>query len=742
MSQEQDKKLYDTLTRTGELLKGVTPVEGEEYSLDAILAEFGQGGAKPARNGSRLAPESETETVSAAQESPGHRVAPEEKKAEEKPAEKKPEMPKKKPAERIAPADERPREEQIPEKTAGKREASPETRPAAVPTPPDRVSLKHLMADTVDAVLSQQEDEILEPRRGLSRRLREAVPRRHGGAAPRQDTEELWVQEEPEPEEELPPEPEPEEAYRNQRRRARHLRRGAIWLAVPVVLSVAVTVLEDLQLLPEVLTGDKVFGGLTGGLVLLSLLLGGDLWKYALAELRERRGCCEMGALLSAVVTLAYCVFGVFRGFGAGGPFTAVACTALWLCQLGLYLEAESRHTAYALINIGGAVPYTVSAIDVGTCKQKGTLREFYRTSEKPDMTRRVQSYIVPLLMAVATVLSGVVCIGGHTPERLLWTWAAMLSAALPLSLPLTGALPLYCLQKRLRTGGSAVAGWWGARGLQAKHRLILTENDLFPPGTVEFNGYKVFGEERGKMVAYAATMASAAKSQLADLFAQQLAVEGGFRYTAEDFQFYEDGGVGATIRGETVLMGSAYFMKQHHVALPHELKLQTGVFLAVDGALGAIFVIKYQPSRNVDWALRAMSRAGLRPVLAVRSSNVTPGLLKRKFSLDTHPVYPDVVTRLALSDAMETVGERANAVLYREGLMPLAETVIGSLRLRQASRRAVALGYLAAAAGLFLCYYFAHAGVWGVLSPLYMLGFALLWALPAVLLSGTVKRF
>lgn len=127
-------------------------------------------------------------------------------------------------------------------------------------------------------------------------------------------------------------------------------------------------------------------------------------------------------------------------------------------------------------------------------------------------------------------------------------------------------------------------------------------------------------------------------------------------------------------IRGETVAMGSAYFMRKQKVTLPHDLKLQTGVFLAIDGVLGAIFVIKYQPSRNVDWALRALHRAGMRPVLAVRSGNVTPGLLKRKFGLDCKPVYPNVSARLALSDAMEQRGEAPNAVIYREGLMPLAE--------------------------------------------------------------------
>lgn len=108
-----------------------------------------------------------------------------------------------------------------------------------------------------------------------------------------------------------------------------------------------------------------------------------------------------------------------------------------------------------------------------------------------------------------------------------------------------------------------------------------------------------------------------------------------------DDLRYCEEGGVEAAIHGETVLMGSAYFMKKRHVALPTTWKLQTGLFLSVDGVLTAVFAVKYQPSRNAEWALRAMRRCHITPVLAVRSSNVTPGLIKRKFGVDAKVVYP-----------------------------------------------------------------------------------------------------
>ena len=471
-------------------------------------------------------------------------------------------------------------------------------------------------------------------------------------------------------------------------------------------------------------------------------MLAADVWKYAFREVKGGHVTSALGALLLTFVTVFDGIVSAAVTQDGHAPFAATAALLVWMELWALLLRAETRREAFQLVNVGGEPPYVASCVDVGLCKQKGRLAGFYHMTDKPDPARRWQWYLTPLLLSAATVLAAVVCLTGQCMERFLWVWSAHLTVALPLSLPLTAALPLQRLQHRLTRGGSALAGYAGAPALSRSRQLLVTENDLFPTGTVAFNGYKVYGEERIKMLSYAAGMAQEAHSQLAPLFRQQLAAEGGFSARVDDLRFCEEGGVTGTIRGETVAMGSAYFMRKQKVPLPHDLKLQTGVFLAIDGVLGAIFVIKYQPSRNVDWALRALRRAGLRPALAVRSGNVTPGLLKRKFGFDCKPAYPNVSARLALSDVMEQRGKIPNAVIYREGLMPLAEAVIGSRRLRGVVRTGTWLCYLGAVVGLLLTYYLTSVGSYGTLSPLYMLGFLALWLLPTLLLSGLAKRY
>lgn len=712
--------------------------EDESFTLESILAEYGKGGRQPAQM--EEAPEPAPTPVPEPEPEP----IPEPESEPEEITTRLPKTEKKKRKLRkkqdtvefpVIPAEPEPAAPHAPP-------APPEPEEEL---PPDRISLKNVMHDTVDAVLAENDDGILEPPPTLRERLQGLMSRRHVRRGLPQDTEQLWEEPQQRQKPEPPPEPEPDsdEAFRAEKRRAKHLRRALTVLTFPVAALLALAILDGLGYMPAAWMESAMLRALVPcGVLLLAAILAADVWQYAFREVKGGHVTSALGALL---LTLAVSFDGIVSAAvtqDGHAPFAATAALLIWMELWSLLMQAETRREAFQLVNVGGEPPYVASCVDVGLCKQKGRLAGFYHMTDKPDPARRWQWYLTPLLLSAATVLAAVVCLTGRCMERFLWVWSAHLTVALPLSLPLTAALPLQRLQHRLTRGGSALAGYAGAPALSRSRQLLVTENDLFPTGTVAFNGYKVYGEERIKMLSYAAGMAQEAHSQLAPLFRQQLAAEGGFSARVDDLRFCEEGGVTGTIRGETVAMGSAYFMRKQKVPLPHDLKLQTGVFLAVDGVLGAIFVIKYQPSRNVDWALRALRRAGLRPVLAVRSGNVTPGLLKRKFGFDGKPVYPNVSARLALSDVMEQRGKIPNAVIYREGLMPLAEAVIGSRRLRSVVRTGTWLCYLGAVVGLLLTYYLTSVGSYGTLSPLYMLGFLVLWLLPALLLSGLAKRY
>ena len=193
--------------------------------------------------------------------------------------------------------------------------------------------------------------------------------------------------------------------------------------------------------------------------------------------------------------------------------------------------------------------------------------------------------------------------------------------------------------------------------------------------------------------------------------------------------------------RGETVLLGTASFMRKMGVRLPGGINLRTGIFLAMDRQLAAVFAVKYNASENVDFALRMMRRSHVTPILAARDPNITPELLKRKFHKGVKVEYPNLTDRVALSEAELDRG-LPRALLFREGLLPYAEAVVGGRRLCRAVRRAAGLALLGSVSGTLLSFYLVFEGAYNLLTPLALLVFLLLWTLPVLLMADWAGRY
>lgn len=137
---------------------------------------------------------------------------------------------------------------------------------------------------------------------------------------------------------------------------------------------------------------------------------------------------------------------------------------------------------------------------------------------------------------------------------------------------------------------GAAIAGWPGAASTRRGAGVILTDSDFFPPGTVALNGIKVFGDcSVERVIGYTASLIRASGSGLNRIFHDLVRTQGAVYRDVKDLCCYEGGGLSATIRNRTVLVGSASFMALMEVALPKGLSVKNAVFCAVDGELMGI---------------------------------------------------------------------------------------------------------------------------------------------------------
>lgn len=599
---------------------------------------------------------------------------------------------------------------------------------------PRPISLEDVVGSTVDAVMEEAREPILPPKLGLFSRK------------PLEETESLPPPPEPEPDpdpEPIGPEPTLWEAAHDARQlyiRRKHTVLLPLFTALPPTLFM---LLERYQVKIPYWSGDReVQCAVLLVCLVLTVLSCRHVFLKGFGMLLRRRCVAELLVSLSALVSGLDCAARLLDGQpGETMPYASVSCLALVFAQWGVRRESKGNYDMLRAASLDEEPPYLVTNTLQGACKQRGDVPGFFTTAARSDAATLWQTALLPAFLAAALVFAGLSSAGQERGGDFLLNLSAILPAAATFSLPLCWALPWSKLSEHLQKTGCAVAGWSGAQKISSRRRMIVTDTDLFPPGTVQLNGRKLYGETQEQAVSLAASMARAAGSGLERLFNNLVRSEGGRYEKVDDFSFYEEGGWSGTVKGESVLMGRASFMRKMNVRLPADVNLPTGVFLAVDGELRAAFAVKYTPSENVAFALKLMQRSRIQPILASRDPNITPALIKRKFSRGAHMEYPGLSERIALSEA-EKDRDFPRALLFREGLLPYAETVAGSLRLCKAVRRAAAISLLGSWAGTLLTFYLTSLGAYELLNPLALEVFLLLWTLPVLLMADWTGRY
>ena len=621
---------------------------------------------------------------------------------------------------------------------------------------PDTVSLQDVLESTVQSVLdegnAEEPPELLPPRRRwlFSRKKMRDTEQLYAPAEQKREEapEEAENVEEPEDfftedfgERDDSPEPDAASLAADYRGDARAGLRSARAALSVTALSWCALLLDHFALMPALFAEERLLNCLPFFILeLLVCVLGRDVFVYAFEQLRARTVTYELLSSLACVVTLADTAIDFFLPERAAlaPPFHAVAMLGMTAALYGRALLFGALYDTFRVAAVGEP-DYLVTVTAGGAAKRRGSARGFARCAQREDAASHWQSVLLPVLLTASLVFAALATLRRGERLLFLWNWSVLLTAVNTLAFPLSYSLPLRRLTRRFVKSGSALAGYVGANRLRRSNCVILTDTDLFPPGTVSLNGLKIYGEESGKVISYAATMAHASQSGLSRLFDTLLESEGGKLEPLDDLSFYEEGGISGLIHGETVLFGTAAFCRKMRIAMPGALNLKTGAFLAVDGSLIAVFAVKYLAAENVDWALHALKRNRITPVLAVRDAQLTPALLKRKFGTDARAVYPTVSTRLALS---EKDGEHPYALLYREGLMPFAEIAVGSKRLVHAVRMAAVLSLASSAVSALLAFYLTSVGAYSALTPVSMLVYLLLWALAALIEGIWVDRY
>ncbi len=514
---------------------------------------------------------------------------------------------------------------------------------------------------------------------------------------------------------------------------------AAIFLSVLVALICGgSTVMYALGLVQDNRLRLMVFGQFLA--MLVSALLGSYQLIEGITDLFEKR--FTLNTLL-AVTFLFCCVDGVVCLSQVRVPccaaFSLEVCMSLWSTYHRRSREISQMDTMRKATRLDGvaACPDYMGG-KKGLLRTEGQVEDFmdtYDETGKPE--KRLQTYgLVATFVAFAIGIFAGVTAGVAAGVQVT---AVSLLAAVPATAFITHSRPAWLLETRLHKLGTVLCGWQGVEGLSGKAAFPLTFQDLYPMDAVRLNGVKYFGtREPDQVVAYATAVIGADNCGLSPLFHQVLDTYNGRHYDATDLTHYENGGLGGVVQGESVLIGSASFLRDMDITVPENAKVSYGVYVAIEGELCGLFAVSYEKTTSATAGLTTLNAyRRLNPVLVSDDFMLTAGFIRSKFGIKPKRLLmPQFPERGQLRQKELPEETRSLLMTTSLGLAPIAYGVTGARALRTTSRLGTVLHIVGGGVGLAIMALLAGLSALELLTPMNVFLFQLIWMIPGLLFT------
>ncbi len=507
---------------------------------------------------------------------------------------------------------------------------------------------------------------------------------------------------------------------------------------IVVLICTAVTTMFALDMVPENRLRLVIFSQVLA--MLVSAMLGSHLMIDAIADLLKGR--FTVNALLT--VTFSVCLL---DGILCLMDLRVPCCAAFSLeMTMALWARLQKRNTEMAQLDtMRKAVRLTgiVKADNFfdgkdGLLRKEGQVSDFMDTYDKPSTPEVTQSVYAALSLIACIAIAGFTGYL-HGFSTAIQIFSTSLLVAVPASFFVSISRPMAILENRLHMVGTVLCGWAGVRDLVGKAVFPLKDQDLFPQGSIKFNGVKFYGDrDPDEVVSYAASLISVCGGALVPVFQQLLKSRSCEQLKVDTFRNYGEGGVGGEVRGEPVLLGTLNFLQDMGVEIPEGTMVSQAIYAAIDGQLCAVFAISYAKMRSAAAGL--VSLCGYRKLTLVKLPGdfmLTEEFLRSKFSIKSRRfIVPTRETGVLLKHFHPNPEEPVLALTTRDELISSAYAVTGARALRQSTRLGVTIHLIGGILGLVIMLVLGYLGSTELLTPTNVLLYQLIWAVPGLLVT------
>ena len=417
-----------------------------------------------------------------------------------------------------------------------------------------------------------------------------------------------------------------------------------------------------------------VVGGGSFGFALINIVIllvaAGCSWRALLSgitAISRQKPNASTGTLIAVIACLLENIMIMLfssNGYTSVAVYTGAACLALTISSVARFITLLRVKNNFAFITNGTQLFSTEQisgeddAFEIGRglmigdpsiCYNARMERPSYfiENSFEDDPADDYADKLIYITVGLGFVFAFVFGIIHRSFLFGVGTFAGFCCMGIPAFLLLASNMGLFWKNRQFNVNGAAIVGHRAVEDSTDANAYVLDATDIFKSGSSSIIGIKTFhGMRIDDAILYAASLVIESGGPLSYIFDSVILGKKDLLPPVESLAYEERLGLSAWIHGRRVLFGTRDLLINHSVETPErQFEAQyvhdgrKVVYLAIAGKIAAMFVIKYQPDKNIGKYLRYLDRAGVSILIRSCDCNITEEMICRHFKLPSSAV-------------------------------------------------------------------------------------------------------
>ena len=322
--------------------------------------------------------------------------------------------------------------------------------------------------------------------------------------------------------------------------------------------------------------------------------------------------------------------------------------------------------------------------------------------------------------------------------------WMASISAGTAALLIAVPACALMAFNKALENADSVllkergtITGFAAVEDTAQTTAVVVSARELFPAGTCSLKGMKLFKKmQMDEAILYAASVLSETEHPLKSVFMESISEVQDHMPQSFDTAFESKLGLSTWIYDRKVLLGNQDMMGAHGIEIPTTAKPeeyakgnQRVMFLAIDGAVYAMFVVEYFSDPDTEYELQRLEASGIQVFVQTQDSGVDKALVSEVFDLEEDSVK--ILGMLAgnmFEEKMQRAVYNEAKLVNRGDTVTFMRSVTACSILNSQFSLLKTLLYIASGLGIVLIAIFSLMGAISSIGPVHLVIYAAFW--------------